>query len=155
MDRRSGVAGTTLTTHLIEQANPYPEGARAGRDRGDLSFLEGRVFLAFRDNREKRMTDLNHLIEQHIREHDARRKHIEELAQKARERVGESAEHKAAREQLAELMAERDKLIVRVDEFKFKSLDQWREEEIERAGLMGIWDALAQKLEELVERLER
>ncbi|MDJ0739640.1 MAG: hypothetical protein QNJ91_07980 [Gammaproteobacteria bacterium] len=101
------------------------------------------------------MTNLNHLIEQHIREHDARRKHIDELAEKAHERVTESTEHKEAREQLAELMAERDKLIVRVDEFKLKSPDHWREEEIERAGLMGVWDALAQKLEELVERLER
>jgi uncharacterized coiled-coil DUF342 family protein len=101
------------------------------------------------------MTDLNHLIEQHIREHDARRQHIDELAEKAHERVAESDEHKEAREQLAALMAERDKLIVRVDEFKLKSLEQWREEEIERSGLMGIWDALAQKLEELVERLER
>ena len=101
------------------------------------------------------MTDLNHLIEQHIREHDSRRKHFDELAEKARERVGESAEHKEARDQLAELMAERDKLIVRVDEVKHKSLDQWREEEIERSGLMGIWDALAQKLEDVVERLER
>lgn len=100
------------------------------------------------------MTDLNRLIEQHIREHDSRRKHFDELVEQARERVGESAEHKEARDQLAELMAERDKLIVRVDEFKLKSLDGWREEEIERFGLMGIWDALAQKLEDVVERLE-
>jgi uncharacterized coiled-coil DUF342 family protein len=75
------------------------------------------------------MTDLNHLIEQHIREHDARRQHIDELAEKAHERVAESDEHKEAREQLAALMAERDKLIVRVDEFKLKSLEQWRENE--------------------------
>ena len=101
------------------------------------------------------MADLNHLIEQHIREHDSRRKHFDELAEQARERVGESAEQKEARDQLAELMAERDKLMVRIDEFKLKSLDQWREEEIERSGLMGIWDALAQKLEDVVERLER
>ena len=101
------------------------------------------------------MTNLEHLIEQHILEHDARRKHFDELLGQVRERVGESAEHKAAREQLAELMAERDKLVVRVDEFKFKSLEQWREEEIQRSGLMGLWDVLAQKLEELVERLER
>ena len=101
------------------------------------------------------MTDLNHLVEQHVREHNARSKHLDELAEKVRERVGESDEHRQVRAQLAELMAERDKLMVRVDEFKFKSLEHWQEEEIARSSLMGVWDALAQQLEKLVERLER
>ena len=101
------------------------------------------------------MTDINQMVEQHVREHEARSKHIDKLADKVRERAGDSAEHKEIQTQLAELMAERDKLMVRVDEFKLKSIDQWREEEIERSSLMGIWDALAQQLEKLVERLER
>jgi hypothetical protein len=42
-----------------------------------------------------------------------------------------------------------------LEEMRLKSLDDWREEEIEKAGPMGIWDAVAQQLEDLVERLER
>lgn len=101
------------------------------------------------------MTDLNHLVEQHIREHEARSRHIDELAETVRSKVTELAEHKDMQAQLDELMAERDKLMVRVNEFKLKSLDEWREEEIARSSLMGIWDVLAQQLEKLVERLER
>jgi shikimate kinase len=101
------------------------------------------------------MTDLNHLVEQHIREHEARSRHIDALAERVRNKVAEAAEHKDMQAQLDELMAERDKLMVRVNEFKLKSPDEWREEEIARSSLMGIWDALAQQLEKLVERLER
>ena len=42
-----------------------------------------------------------------------------------------------------------------LEELRLKSLANWREEEIEKAGPMGIWDALAQQIEKLVERLEK
>ena len=99
------------------------------------------------------MTDLNHMIEQHIREHQARSKHIDELAGKVRERLGESSEHKEARSKLAELLAERDRLMGRVDRYRAMSREQWREDSVSRSGLMGIWDAIAQALERLAERL--
>ena len=34
-------------------------------------------------------------------------------------------------------------------------LKNWREEEIEKSGLMGLWDALAQQAEKLAERLDK
>jgi len=101
------------------------------------------------------MTNVEHLVEQHIREYESRAKHFDELADKVREKSTDASERAAIRKQLEELTAERDRLMVRVDEFRLKSLDNWRVEEIERAGPMGVWDALAQQLEALVERLER
>ena len=101
------------------------------------------------------MTDINRLVEQHIREYEAHRDHIEALMAKAHDRISEAPEHRELRTQLDALTAERDKLVVRLDEFRLKSVENWREEEIERSSLMGVWDALAQQLERLVERLER
>ena len=34
-------------------------------------------------------------------------------------------------------------------------LQNWRDEEIERSSLMGLWDALAQQAEKLAERVDR
>ena len=99
------------------------------------------------------MTNLEQLAEQHIREHESRLQHIDELLGRAQARAG--AEQPEVRETLEEVTRERAKLASRIDELKLKSLEDWKTEEIEKAGPMGIWDALAQQLEKLVERLER
>jgi hypothetical protein len=101
------------------------------------------------------MTDIAHLVEQHILEHESRRKHLDELLATARERAAQSPERAHLRSELEAIEKERDRLTVRLDELKLKDLDEWRQEEIEKSGLMGIWDAVAQQAEELVERLEK
>ncbi len=99
------------------------------------------------------MTAINQLAEQHIREHAARLKHIDELLERARQSAG--AEPVEVQKKLSALAQERDKLARRVEEMRLKSLDDWREEEIAKAGPLAVWDAVAQQLEKLVERLER
>jgi len=101
------------------------------------------------------MKNVGHLAEQHILEYESRQKHVDELLTRARETASDAPEHADIRVQLKELEQEQDRLTVRLDELKLKNLDNWREEEIERSGLMGIWDALAQQAEKLVERLEK
>ena len=80
-----------------------------------------------------------------------RRKELERV----REKVASKTEQSDVRARLAELEKEQDRLIVRVDELKLKDLQNWREEEIEKSGLMGLWDALAQQAEKLAERIDR
>jgi len=99
------------------------------------------------------MTQLNRMIQQHILEHQSRLKHVDELLERAQQKTAK-AEGDAA-EQLAHAKQERDKLSSQVEEFKLRPPDQWSEEEFEKTGPMVIWDTLAQKLEKLVERLER
>jgi hypothetical protein len=99
------------------------------------------------------MTKLNQLVRQHILEHELRLKHVDELIERAQQ--GAAKAGGGAAEQLADVKRERDQLSSRVEEFKLKPPDQWSEEEFERTGPMVIWDTLAQKLEKLVERLER
>jgi hypothetical protein len=101
------------------------------------------------------MTQIEQMVEQHIREHESRLGHLDELLQRARRAAERTPEGGETSARLAELERERDRLAVRVDELKLKSLDDWQEEEIERSGPMGIWDSIAQQLEKLVEHLER
>ena len=50
---------------------------------------------------------------------------------------------------------EREELAGHLERMRLRSLEDWQEKEIELSGPMGIWDAVAQQLEKLVERLER
>ena len=94
------------------------------------------------------------LFDKHIEEYDMRLRHIDELLMRAQSKAALDKEHEAAVE-LARLQKERDRFASWVNEQKIKPLGNWRQEEIEKAGPMGVWDAVAQQLERLVERLER
>jgi len=101
------------------------------------------------------MTDTEQtLVEQHIRAYEARLKHIDELIASARADAEKASSNAAQREHLAELAAERDRLASLIEKLRLDPTGDWREQEIEKAGPMGIWDAVAQQLEHLVERLE-
>ncbi len=98
--------------------------------------------------------DTSSLFDKHIKEYDMRLRHIDELLQRAHAKTAPYKEHEAAVE-LARLQKERDRYANWVNEQRIRPLGNWRQEEIEKAGPMGIWDAVAQQLERLVERLER
>jgi len=100
------------------------------------------------------MTKLDQLIQEHIREHEMRLKHVDSLLERAQQGIAKTGGGDAA-EQLARAKAERDKLAGRVEEYKVKPPEQWSEEEFEKTGPMVIWDTVAQQLEKLVERMER
>lgn len=101
------------------------------------------------------MTNFNQLAEQRVREYTSRLKHIDELLADARDRAGKSAAQPEIKTELSDLMRQRDKLASHVDKFRLKSLDNWQTEEIEKAGPLAVWDAVAQQLEKLVERFEK
>ncbi len=94
------------------------------------------------------------LVDQHIRECDLRLKHLDELLIRAHTKTAKHEDHPDAME-LARLKKERDRFATWINEQRLKPLGNWRQEEIAKAGPMGIWDAVAQQLENLVERLER
>jgi len=99
------------------------------------------------------MTKMDQLIQEHIREHEMRLKHVDSLLARAQQGIAKAGGGDAA-EQLARAKAERDKLAGRVEEYKVKPPDQWSEAEFEKTGPMVIWDTIAQQLERLVERME-
>jgi hypothetical protein len=101
------------------------------------------------------MTDVSHLAEQHIREQEARLHHIDELMERAQKGTAKAPEFAHIYTELDDLIRRRNEAAVQLDDFKARAAGKWQEEEIEQSGLMGIWDALAQQLERLVEKLER
>jgi hypothetical protein len=96
---------------------------------------------------------MNHLIQQHILEHESRLKHMDALLERAQQGASKSKAGDIA-EQLASAKAERDKLAGHVEEYKKRPPGQWSESEFENKGPMIVWDTIAQQLEKLVERME-
>lgn len=99
------------------------------------------------------MPHIEELVEQHIREQESRLKHIDELLLRARKNTDH--EQPESNAELEKLIAQRDELAGQLDKMRLRPGNDWKEKEIELAGPMGIWDAVAQQLEKLVERLER
>lgn len=97
------------------------------------------------------MTKYARLTEQHITEYTSRLKHIDELLTRARGGITDE-KHELATD-LKEISAKREELASHLEEMRLKSREAQQESEIEQAGPMGIWDAVTQQLEKLVERL--
>ena len=93
------------------------------------------------------MTDINKVVEQHILEHQSRLNHIDELLQRATEAGGQDTE-------VSELKRERDEFSDYVDSIKDDPAGYWQKKAFDNAGPMAVWDAIAERLEELLERLQ-
>ncbi len=100
------------------------------------------------------MTTKEQLIEQHIREYESRLKHIDELYARAHEAAENLDDDHSARAELEEFAEQRGELKKKAEQLKSLPASNWREETIRAAGPMAIWDILAQKLEDFVERHE-
>ncbi len=101
------------------------------------------------------MATENQLIEQHIREYQSRMQHIDELLERAQQEVSEGGAPEETRAVLEEASRGREQLASLYEELKLSSTENWRKEEILKSGPMGLWDVIAQQLENLVERFER
>ena len=100
------------------------------------------------------MSNKEHLIEQHIREYESRMRHIDELYQRAHQATTAQDTESEAQAHLTELAAQRSLLRESTDQMRSMSLQHWREDTVRSAGPMAVWDILAQKLEDFVERHE-
>lgn len=96
---------------------------------------------------------MNHLIQQHILEHEMRLKHVDTLLERAQQGIAKTGGDDTAAE-LARAKTARDKLSSQVEAYKQLPPEQWAETEFERKGPMIVWDNLAKQLEKLVERME-
>ncbi len=94
-------------------------------------------------------------VDQHLQKYDLQLKRIDVLLTQAQGKVRKPTVPAELNEQFERLQHERNKLAAWLDESKNKPLEHWKEDEIIKAGPMGIWDAVAQQLENLVERLGR
>jgi hypothetical protein len=98
---------------------------------------------------EKKMPDINQLADRHIREHEARLKHIDELMEQV-EVTGQSTHSAEVSAVLSDLKRERGLLANQLDELRQQSAEEWAE----KGGPMVMWDIVAERLEKLVERIK-
>jgi hypothetical protein len=100
------------------------------------------------------MTDLNKVVEQHILEHQSRLDHIDEMLERAREEEGKAAGKGEYGEELTALKRDRDELSDELDSMKRDPAEFWQKNAVDHAGPMGMWDAIAEQIEDLLERLQ-
>ncbi len=101
------------------------------------------------------MTTKEQLIDQHIREYESRLKHIDELYERAHKATEHLHDEHDTRSELKDYEEQRQKLKQKADEIKTMPIQNWREETVQTAGPMAIWDILAQKLEDFLERHDK
>jgi len=101
------------------------------------------------------MSSKERLIEQHILEYESRMRRIDELYQRAHEMAAGEDAGSEAHKRLDELAAQRSLLREGTDEIRSMPIEHWREDMVREAGPMAVWDILAQKLEDFVERHEK
>lgn len=100
------------------------------------------------------MTRRNDLVEQHIRLHESHLKHIDEMLQRAHEHVEAGSASPETEQELQELRGERERLAEHLSEMKRKEPEHLERDALSQSGPMGIWDAVARRLEKLVEHLD-
>ena len=101
------------------------------------------------------MTNKEHLVHQHILEYEARQKHLEEIYEKAEQASEHLPDDHEIKQSLKQYGHEKSELGAKTDEIKSMHVDNWRDETIQSAGPMAVWDILAQKIEDLIEKVEK
>ncbi len=100
------------------------------------------------------MTAIDKLVDQHIREYESRLKHIDELYDRAHQ-ASENLDDETLKTELGQYHEQRADLANHTAKLKERPMAHWREDMIQSAGPMAIWDVLAQKLEDMIERAEK
>jgi len=93
------------------------------------------------------MANIDRLAEQHIQQYESQLKHIDEVMARAQKASSDSAKLDA---ELKELAEHRGELASYIEELREKAPFEWMEE----GGPMVLWDLVAERIEELVERIE-
>jgi len=94
------------------------------------------------------------LVNQHVLEYEARLKHIRELYDRAHKATEHLISDQALREKLTEFEQKKSELEQKIEDAHEITAENWREETVQQAGPMAVWDILAQQLEDFVEQHE-
>jgi hypothetical protein len=95
------------------------------------------------------MPDIDQLAEQHIRERQARLKHIDELMAQI-DQTRQATKSAEIRAEVESIKQERTILARQLDELEETPDEEWAK----KGGPMVVWDVVANRLEKLVERIK-
>ena len=101
------------------------------------------------------MTEIDKLVDRRIAEYESRLKHIDELYDQAHQASEKLDENHELKTELGQYHQQRTDLANHTEKLKLMPLEHWRENTIQSSGPMAIWDVLAQKLEDLIERIDK
>lgn len=96
------------------------------------------------------MTNTEHLVERHIKEYEARLKHIDELMKSADDALSGNAATSELHEELDILKQEREQMHTELDVLRERSAIAWSK----KGGPMVMWDVMAGRLESLLEKVQ-
>lgn len=99
------------------------------------------------------MTNLEALASHHGSKYEAKLRHIDELFERADRGMASTGGEPEFNNELEALRRDREKLVADIEAIKKKTSEEWQEETIEEAGPMILWEAVAKRLESLVERI--
>ena len=99
------------------------------------------------------MSNLEALASHHGSKYEAKLRHIDELFERADKGLAAKGEAPELSNELQALRHDREKLVADIEEIKKETREEWQEETIEEAGPMILWEAVAKRLESLVERI--
>jgi len=101
------------------------------------------------------MTQRNHLVEQHILEHEARLKHVDEVIEESTDHFTSDKSSAETSQLLESLKSDRAVLDGHLRELKEQENMENAEAMIAKISPLDIWNTVADKLEKLAERLDK
>jgi len=99
------------------------------------------------------MTNLEALASHHGSKYEAKLRHIDELFERADRGLATKGEAPELSNELETLRRDRATLLSDIEDIRKETREEWQEETIEEAGPMILWEAVAKRLESLVERI--
>jgi len=100
------------------------------------------------------MTITEKIADQHIREYESRLKHLDELFKRAKQVSARLDDDHALKSELGQYQEQHNDLVNQNAKLKNMPFAHLSEDIIQSAGPMAVWDILARKLENLIERIE-
>lgn len=102
----------------------------------------------------ERFSESTEPLEQRINRYQASLRHIDELLSRARKGAAGMPAQSDVHARVQKAASDREQISAHLEALKRMSSEQFSEQLIEQSGPMGIWDAVAEDLEKLVERVE-
>lgn len=103
----------------------------------------------------ERFSESTEPLEQRLNQYAANLRHIDDLLSRAKQGAAGMPAHSDIHAQVEKAKSDRDKVSAHLEKLRKMSSEQFSEELIKQAGPMGVWDAVAEDLERLVERFEK
>ena len=101
------------------------------------------------------MSNLDHLVEQQVKEYESRLKHIDEMLDHAHIQLNTKNIVENEQAEFERIQRARHQLSEDLQRMKLISKQNWQTDTIENAGPLGIWDIIAQRLEKFIERIDK